>query len=171
MNIIIRPEKPGEAEVSTAILREAFGREDEAARLAALRSSGDFLPPLSLLADCEGQLMGYALFCRMSVQAPAIAHPGLALVLLGVRPQHQRQGAGERLVRHGLERCRSVVPGLVVAFGPSAFFSRFGFRPARAEGLETDFAVPDDAFQVIDLEGKLLGAVKGKVLFPRAFSG
>ena len=167
--IIIRAEKPSEHDSVAGILREAFGRENEASLLSRLRGTGDFLPPLSLVADRGGELMGYALFFRVAIQAGGRAHPALALAPLGVRPQFQRQGVGERLVRHGLERCRSSGYPVVVVLGPSQFFTRFGFSPARAQGLETDFSVPDETFLAMDLEGKTLGTVRGKVAFPQVF--
>ena len=55
---IVRGEKPEERGAVEDLLRRAYGREDEARLLASLRSSPDFVPQMSVVADMEGVLAG-----------------------------------------------------------------------------------------------------------------
>ncbi|MFH1724662.1 MAG: N-acetyltransferase [Elusimicrobiota bacterium] len=173
MNIIIRRENPPERAISQEILRQTFGRETEAQLADALRQTAEFNPELSLVADRGGEILGYAMFFQASIAADAQAgtHPPqtAGLAPIAVRPQFQRQGVGERLVRHGLERCRFVGFDLVFVVGPPRYFSRFGFQPARPLGLEPAFPAGDADFQAFDLSGKFFGAVKGKISYPNPF--
>uniref|UniRef100_UPI00333F3149 tRNA (adenosine(37)-N6)-threonylcarbamoyltransferase complex dimerization subunit type 1 TsaB n=1 Tax=Castellaniella defragrans TaxID=75697 RepID=UPI00333F3149 len=73
-----------------------------------------------------GGMRGFALL----MDAPDMAH----LLVIGVRPDDQRQGAGTRLLRACLEHCRAAGLGaLTLEVRPSnaqaiAFYRKFGFR-------------------------------------------
>jgi putative acetyltransferase len=165
---IVRPQRPEESGVIETILRKAYGREDEARLFVSLGGSPDFLPQASLVADNEGQLVGYVLFLKASLVCPNDNHAALAMALFAVLPEYQRRGMGERLIRHSLERCRGINQHLFFVIGDPAYFSRFGFQDAAALGLEADFAVPKASLQGLDLTGKVLGTVRGKVRYPQA---
>lgn len=170
-DIIIRAENPSEAGTSTEIIKESFGRDQEVRILSTLRDTAEFRKDLSIVADNqEGGLLGYALYYPVTVQGPQTIK-GVNLFPMGVRPAAQRQGVGERLVRHGLERCRSAGFNLVFAIGRPQFLGRFGFQPARALGYESDLKVADNVFLTFDLSGEHHGKITGKVLFPQVFSG
>ncbi|OIO05958.1 MAG: hypothetical protein AUJ52_12860 [Elusimicrobia bacterium CG1_02_63_36] len=171
MNVIIRAEKPTEREVSERILRAAFGREDEVRLSTALRGLSDFNPNLSLVGADENEIRGYALYHRSTVDTGTGSQPALLLSPIGVDPAYQRQGIGERLVRHGLERCRVVGLELVFVIGLPPYFSRFGFQPAAPLGLTPSIAIPEDQFQVIDLSGRMLGKIQGRVALPSPIAG
>lgn len=169
--IIIRGEAPSEVSVSTEILRQAFRRDNEVRLAAALRASAEFHKDLSVVAECNGEILGYALYVRSVVSgelngAPA-TFPGAVLAVIGVRPQSQKMGAGERLVRHGVERCRGLGIELVFTWGLPNYFSRIGFEPTVPLGLSPEFPVPGGLLG-IDLKGGLLGKLKGKVTLPAA---
>ncbi|HAH07988.1 MAG TPA: GNAT family N-acetyltransferase [Elusimicrobia bacterium] len=164
---IVRPQKPEESALIEEILRKAYGREEEARLFASLRGSQDFLPQASLVADHEGQLVGYVLFLKASLVGANDSHPALAMALFAVLPEFQRRGMGERLIRHSLERCRGINHHLFFVIGDPAYFSRFGFQDAAASGLGVDFAAPPAPLQVLDLSGSILGRVQGKIRYPQ----
>ena len=170
MEIIIRAEKPSERGSCDAILREAYGGDAEANLATALRSTAEFNQNLSLVADNNSELLGYALYARVTVSGTAIM-PAATLAVMGVRKEHQRIGVGERLVRHGLERCRGLKIDLVFAVGLPAYFARIGFQPAMPLGLKPDWAVPEDQFMVFDLSGSKLGKFSGIVSYPGPYHG
>ena len=72
-----------------------------------------------------GAMLGFALV----MDAPDMAH----LLVIGVRPDAQRQGVGERLLRRCIEHCRQTgLPALTLEVRPSntqaiAFYHRHGF--------------------------------------------
>ena len=171
MNAIIRSEKPEEREACDQILRAAFGRENEVELAASLRGLSDFNPNLSIVGADGTEVRGYALYQRATVDGINGPQPALLLAPIGVDPAYQRKGVGERLVRHGLERCRVVGIELVFTVGLPEYFSRFGFQPAAPQGLTPNIPLPEDQFQVIDLSGKMLGNVQGTVNLPGPFTG
>jgi putative acetyltransferase len=58
----------------------------------------------------------------------------------------------------------------VVVIGHPKYYPRFGFSPARAQGLEAPFAVPDEAFLVLELVPGVLDGITGMVKYPPPFS-
>ena len=170
MEIIIRGENPEERAASEDIVRAAYGREAETRLVQTLRLSAEFNPKLSIVAANGPEILGYALYTRVTVVGAAVL-PSAALAVMAVRPERRRLGVGERLVRHGLERCRGLGVQLVFAAGLPAYFARIGFRPAIPLGLKPDWPVPDDQYTVFDLHGSKLGQAKGTVSYPAAFHG
>ncbi|PCI35154.1 MAG: hypothetical protein COB53_11255 [Elusimicrobia bacterium] len=163
MHVIIRTAKPEELDACNQILRAAFGRDNEAKLADALRGTSEYNDNLSIVGADDTGIKGYALYHRATVDTGAGSQPALLLAPIGVDPAFQRQGVGERLVRHGLERCRVVGLELVFVLGLPKYFSRFGFQPAIPQGLVPTIPLPEDQFQVIDLSGSMLGKIQGKV--------
>lgn len=170
MEIIIRGETPEERAAAEDIVRTAYGREAEAHLVQTLRLSAEFNAKLSIVAANGSELLGYALYARVAVVGTAVA-PAAALAVMAVKADRRHLGVGERLVRHGLERCRGTGIQLVFAAGLPQYFERIGFRQAVPLGLKPDWAVPDDQFTVFDLQGSRLGLTKGTVSYPAAFHG
>lgn len=164
---IVRPQKPEECGAIEEILRRAYNRDDEARLFASLRGSSDFLPQASLVADHEGQLVGYVLFLKASLVCANDSHPALAMALFAVLPEFQRQGMGERLIRHSLERCRGINQNIFFVIGDPAYFSRLGFQEASALGMTPEFPLSGHPLQVLDLSGQIVGHVQGKVRYPQ----
>lgn len=170
MEIIIRAEKPSERGVCDDILRQTYNGDAGANLAAAIRSTAEFNQNLSLVADNGGEILGYALYARVTVSGTAIV-PAASLAVMGVRPAHQKIGVGERLVRHGLERCRGLRIDLVFATALPQYLARIGFQPAVPLGLKPNWEVSDELFTVFDLSGSRLGKVSGTVTYPGPFLG
>lgn len=166
--IIVRPEASSEQDAVADLLRRSYGREGEVQRLNTLRASTDFLAPLSLVADNAGELLGFVLFSRAGVVDGASSHSAVAMGLLAVLPEYRRQGIAERLVRHGLERCRGLGHKLVFTVGDPRYFSRLSFRPSAPLGLAPEAPPAGGQMLALELDGKLLGSIKGVVRFPQA---
>ncbi|TBR24587.1 N-acetyltransferase [bacterium] len=170
MEIIIRGEAPEERAASEDIVRAAYGREAEARLVQTLRLSAEFNPKLSVVAANGPELLGYALYARVTMVGTAVV-PAAALAVMAVRPERRKLGVAERLVRHGLERCRGIGIQLVFAAGLPQYFARIGFQPAVPLGFKPDWPVPDDQYSVFDLHGSRLGKCSGTVSYPAAFHG
>ncbi len=169
MNPTIRPETPADRDAIHEVVALAFGREDEAELVEALRQSAAFIPELSLVTAQDGNVIGHVMFSHMSIETPTGTAPALALAPVSVRPEQQNRGIGSRLVREGLERCQALGHRIVIVEGHPAYYPRFGFLPARAQGLEATFPVPDAAFMALELVPGALDGVRGTVRYPPAF--
>jgi putative acetyltransferase len=164
----VRPETPADRTAIREINEQAFGRPNEARLVDAIRSSPDFIPQLSLVAEQDGSLVGHVLFSPLTIQGIE----GLGLLALGpiaVRPEWQRQGVGGQLIRIGLERAAAMGYRAVVLVGHSTYYPRFGFTSARAYGLEAPFPVSDEHFMALPLQPGGLDGVRGTISFPPAF--
>jgi putative acetyltransferase len=153
-----------------AVVSAAFGRPNEARLVDRLRETDAFIAALSLVADDGVEIVGHVLFTAIRIRTSAVALPALALAPLAVRPDRQNTGVGSLLVRHGLEVCRRLGHRIVVVVGHSTYYPRFGFLPARAQGLEAPFPVSDAAFMVCELVPRSLRGVCGRIEYPPPFA-
>lgn len=168
----IRAETPADHAAIAEVNRLAFGREAEARLVEAIRASPGFIPALSLVAERDGDVVGHALFSQIAIRTAAGTEvPALALAPVAVRPAYQRQGIGSALIRAGLDRARALGHRIVVVVGHPDYYPRFGFRPARAQGLEAPFPVADPVFLALALTPGALDGVRGTVVYPEAFAG
>ncbi len=146
---------------------EAFGPAEgpEIAELVrGLCQDATAVPVLSLAAEVEGRIVGHVLFTAVRVRTPE--QPAVAQILapLAVLPKHQRTGVGGALIRAGLRQLTASGVELVFVLGDPDYYPRFGFRPARAFGLEAPHPIPAahaDAWMVQELTPGVLGRVQG----------
>ena len=128
MTLTIRAERAGDAAAITEVVGEAFAghphsRQTEPFVVAALRREGALT--ISLVAESDGEMIGHIAFSPVSISGK-ISHFH-ALGPLAVSPPRQRQGAGQALVRAGLEALRNAGSRGCVVVGDPAYYRRFGF--------------------------------------------
>ena len=167
--IDIRPEEPPDIPAIAEVHRSAFGGDTEAKIVEAVRASPGFIRDLSLVALKDGRLVGHILLSPVHIESGASTSPALALAPIAVLTGYQKQGIGSLLVENGLMRCRELGHPIVIVVGEPSFYTRFGFTPARARGLEAPFPVPDEAFMVLELSHGALGGITGMVCYPPPF--
>src|SRR5262249_19926177 len=128
--------------------RPAFGQDEEARLVGALREGG----PLrgSPVAGRAGQNPGPIPFIDLPRVGEAGTVPALALAPLAVLPAFQRQGIGSALVRTGLDECRRQGYRIVIVLGHPQYYPRFGFSPNLAASLASPFS-HKDAFMALEL--------------------
>jgi putative acetyltransferase len=87
--LAVRAETPADRERVFLVNAEAFGREDEARLVEALRGSPAFLPELSRVAVRDGQVVGQILFSRVAVRSERSRVGALALAPMAVLSAQQ----------------------------------------------------------------------------------
>lgn len=164
--MLIRSPLPQEAETVLAVHRAAFGREDEARLVAALRAAGRDV--FERGAELDGTLAGHVLFSPVRI---AHGDDGLALGLapMAVMPPWQRQGVGTALLDASLRELAATPYRAIVVLGHPAFYSRAGFRPAAAFGLHDSYG-DGDAFMVLPLREGGLDGYRGQVDYAPEFA-
>ena len=148
----IRRERPGDL-VDVAAVRAvslaAFPTDAEARLLDALRAAGDCDPARSFVAEVDGTVVGHALLTAMMLERPDGTRDADRIVALGpvaVMPGWQRRGIGGELVRAALAQAEQEGAAAVVLLGHPTYYPRFGFRPAREQGLLAPAPWPDAAW-------------------------
>jgi putative acetyltransferase len=142
----IRDERPADVRSIRQVNWRAFGRDQEADIVDAVRSNGATL--LSMIAVDEDDVVGHVMYSPVAIGEIT----GAGLGPMAVVPERQRQGIGSDLVTTSLERLRSAACPFVVVLGHPAFYPRFGFRPASAYGISCEWSVPDEVFMIIVLD-------------------
>ena len=164
-NVIeIRPEQPGDVSAVRDVNRRAFGQDQEASIVDALRTNGATL--LSLVAIFDRAVIGHIMYSPLLVGDVM----GAALGPMAVSPEHQRQGVGSSLVEAGTRHLTHRGYPFIVVLGHSTFYPRFGFRPARTYGITCEWDVPDDVFMVLVLDPGKMQGVSGLAKYRHEFS-
>jgi putative acetyltransferase len=169
LGLTVREETPEDAEAIREVHRRAFGQEDEARLVDALRGGG--YARLSLVAEEGGRVVGHVLFSDLPIVTQAGTLHALALAPVAVLPAHQRQGVGSRLVREGLRACAEAGHRVVVVVGHPAYYPRFGFSAQLDGRLKAPFSGP--AFMALELVPGALAEgpfVAGEVRYPPPFA-
>lgn len=170
MKINIRPEQLADYEQITQINDLAFGQPTEGRLVEQIRQLPDFIPELSLVAELDGQIIGYILFSLVQVVADNGNHAAmLCLAPLAVLPEFQNKNVGTSLVKEGLKRAKAMGYESVNVLGHKDYYPRFGFRPASHWGISTPFKVPDEVFMAMELVEGSLKKVSGVIQYSEPF--
>ena len=161
----VREGSPGDVADIRDVNRRAFGHDQEANIVDALRSNGGAL--LSLVATLNGRVVGHIMYSPISVTGQAA---GAALGPMAVLPEHQRQGIGSRLVETGSRKLQGSGCPFIIVVGHPQYYPRFGFRPASAHGITCEREVPDDVCMLLVLDQSKLQAFSGLVKYRHEFS-
>jgi putative acetyltransferase len=162
--VIVRAERESDFAEIHAVVQAAFGDEPVGPLVDALRPLPGYLPELALVAEDEGEIVGYVMFSYAE-----LAEGGRVLMLspLGVRPDRQRQRIGSALVEEGLRRARERGEPVVIVEGDPRYYSRFGFRRASELGLDDPHeGIPDGAYQALAYAPD---HPSGRVVYPPPF--
>ena len=158
--ITIRDETARDRDAIRALHRSVFADDPAVVRIVDdLNRSGDAV--ISLVAEHEANIVGHVLFSRLA--APMRA---LTLSPLGVHPEFQRAGIGSALVRNGLERARHGRWQAVFVLVSPAYYGRFGFNAAAAEGYTSPYY--GWPFMAVLFDDKVPRV--GEITFPAAFA-
>lgn len=168
---VIRPAAAKDAAHIPAVIRSAFassalGYNGEASLAEALERDGDVL--LSLVADCDGTVIGHALFSRLTAHADGVEWTAAALGPLSVQFDHQRQGVGAALIDEGLSQLWASGVQIVFVLGHPDYYPRFGFDPAIAAPFASPYAGPH--FMALLLDKSLEIPKSGRAAYAAAFS-
>lgn len=151
------------------VVAQAFGQEDEARLVEALRGIEGYDPRLSLVAEVDGAIIGHILFTPCEIVGDGTAVPAQTLAPLAVAPAWQRRGIGTALAFAGLDACRALGHRIVVVLGHAAYYPRFGFAPAGAHGVTVPFGDHEESKMVLALVPGALDGVAGEVRYPAPF--
>src|SRR5687767_1467058 len=123
--MLIRSESPSDIPAIHEVVRAAFGQDDEAVLVDALRDGGYLR--VSLVAELDDKIVGHVLFSELPIVTESGVVPALSIAPLAVVPELQKRGIGSELMRRGLDACREAGHRIVVVLGHPEYYPRFGF--------------------------------------------
>jgi putative acetyltransferase len=167
LEVLVRPERPGDEAAVRKVNESAFGRPDEARLVEALRAQAR--PFLSLVAEADGDIAGSVVFTPVTLAG--FPHLLMGLAPMAVRPDHQRRGVGSALGRSGVAACRSLGAAGVIVLGHPEYYPKLGFLPAHRFGLRCEYEVPPEAFMAMELRPRAFAGASGTVRYHPAFAG
>ncbi|MBS1793856.1 MAG: N-acetyltransferase [Acidobacteria bacterium] len=169
--VTLRPETKNDFSEVFEVNRAAFGRDDEAKLVDALRNNPKaFIPELSIVATENDKVVGHILFTRIDIEDDAgNLHEILALAPMAVRPEFQNSGIGGRLIEKGLAAAKASGYRSVIVLGHEHYYPKFGFEPAGKWNIKAPFDVPANVFMAIELVEDGLKNISGTVIYPKEF--
>jgi putative acetyltransferase len=166
--IVVRTETIKDHESIRRVNELAFGRQNEADLVDALRANA--CAYVSLVAVVDEQVVGHIFFSPVSIKSETNDFTAMGLAPMAVLPSYQNQGIGSQLVREGLKECQRLGENIVAVLGHPNYYPRFGFVPASLKGLRSEYDVPNEVFMVAELDEDALDGRRGLVRYHPEFS-
>jgi predicted N-acetyltransferase YhbS len=156
--VVLRSEEPDDRDALLALTAEAFavspvtglpveGEPVEVRVLRELLAAAEYLPEFSIVAELDGEIVGYVISTRAWVGDLEL----LGLGPIGVTPRLQRHGIGSALMRETVIRANAAGEKGIALLGSTEYYPRFGFVPASSLGVRAPDTNWGDHFQLLPL--------------------
>jgi len=146
-------------EEAFATARVADGHERDL--VEQVRTSERYVEQLELAAVDGEELVGYALASVTSITDGSLTWEALYLGPICTRVDRRDAGLGSLLVRELLARAQRLGYGSMFLAGDTAYYPRFGFKPASTWRIKCQY----------DLPPELLDNIMGIEILPGALNG
>jgi putative acetyltransferase len=138
----IREDRESDIPAIEGVERAAFGQENEAHLVDALRRNQKLI--ISLVAEIGGEIVGHIAFSEMRLEPSPSDHLVLGVAPVAVQPGHQRKGIGSSLIIRGLKMAHEKGYTHAVLLGEPQYYRRFGFIPAVSFGIKNEYTSGDE---------------------------
>ncbi len=160
--IELRHSKPSDDTALAELVALAFGRPDEAKLTLDLIAAPN--PTVSIVAECNGKLVGQVLLTEVAAPVRAVA-----LAPLSVLADYRELQLGSRLVRQAIREAGDAGYEAMFVLGDTLYYERFGFSSALADPFEIEWQGPH--FMALELAPGTLRKKRGRLVYPSAFAG
>lgn len=173
MKIRIRPEKPEDYHAVEVVTKKAFlafeipdqqkrDQVDEHYLAHILRDSPAFVPELDFVATIHERIVGNIMYTKSKiVTAEGKTINTATFGPLSVLPEYHRSGVGTALVNHTVKRAKKMGFAAILIFGHPRYYTRFGFKNAKAYQITTENGKNFDAFMALPLQDGALDSISG----------
>ena len=173
-HITLRQEIPTDYPQVFEIVEAAFkdlevSDQTEQFLVERLRKSPSFIPELSLVAECEGEIVGHILLTKIQIKNDKESFESLTLAPVSVKPGFQNQGIGGRLIRASHQIAKDMGFKSVVLLGHAHYYPRFGYELTSKYGIELPFKGSEENCMIVELVEDGLKGVSGMVEYDKAF--
>ncbi|MEE2570851.1 ACT domain-containing protein [Pseudarthrobacter sp. J64] len=156
--LVLRSETPADRPAILGLIGEAFAVSPVTGRpveepivevglLEELFDCAEYLPELSVVAEYDGRIVGYAISTRGWVDD----FPLLGLGPIGVVPRLQQHGIGSALMAETIKRANAAGERGIALLGSPGYYERFGFVAADSFGILAPEASWGHYFQFLPL--------------------
>src|SRR3989339_829496 len=156
LNSIIRSELIGDEKQIRKVNALAFGQDDEANIVDALREKCP--ERISLVAKMNTEIVGHILFTPAVIESDKNIIRGMGLAPMSVLPAYQNKGIGSKLVREGLEIVKANKTPFVIVLGHSKYQIKSEYE-----------GVPDEAFMILILDEEKMRGISGIAKYRKEF--
>jgi len=168
--MIIRPENPEQFPRIYDLVKIAFqtakasnGKEQDFVN--QLRSSGNYITELALVAEENDQLVGHIMLTRTYIDNGGNRFEILLLAPVSVALEFRNRGVGSKLIKEALRLAGEMGYTSVILVGDPAYYRRFGFKASVEFGIKNTNNIPDEYVMVSELVPCVLKGVSGTVDF------
>ena len=177
--IQVRPARSDDRDRILAVHLDAFGNDEGPVIVRLLEEMLDDStaePIHSFVAESNDEIVGHVLFTSVTIKsASGSTHPVTAQILapLAVPSDLHGKGIGTCLVEEALQQLAASGVQLVFVLGYPNYYSRFGFLPAGARGLQAPYPIPGknaDAWMVLELVADAIKSFDGTIKCCKALS-
>ena len=164
----IRSDTPSDHPAVRDVVARAFVDQPEVADLVdAIRASENYVGDLALVAELDGDIVGFVMCSYATLVDRSNRHRVLTLSPLAVAPGQQRRGIGRALVEAVADRAVARGEPLIVLEGSPDYYGRLGFEHSTTYGIEIELPswAPPEAAQVRRLPA-YDPAVRGRLEVP-----
>jgi putative acetyltransferase len=168
--VTVRAERPTDHAAIRALHDLVFDEPDEGLIVEGIRGSADAIDGGSLVAlDGNGAVIGHLLASRgVIVGDDGVERPVWMLGPFAVHADVQGRGVGARLMREQINLATKRGVPLICLLGSESYYPRFGFRPARALGIEPPQPWADEHWMALKLPA-YSSAVRGRARYAAPF--
>lgn len=174
MKIQIRQEQKKDYKTVFQIIEKAF-KEMEYSSLTEqfivekLRKNEAFIPELSLVAELEGQLVGYIILTKIQIDNGQQLFEALTLGPVAVLPELHGKSIGSQLIKEVHKRAEQLGHQIIVLLGHKDYYPRFGYELMQKYDIALPFEAAPENCMVIGLTADALKGVSGKVIYSKPF--
>jgi putative acetyltransferase len=175
MDLKIRLERESEYRAVEELTREAFWNKyvpgcNEHFCLHNLRVSKDFIPELDFVAEVDGKIVGNIVYTRAGVvDSAGKTHEVICFGPISVLPAYQKQSIGSALIKHSLDKAKSLGFAAVCIYGDPRYYARFGFRCGERFDIKTSDGKYAVALMALELRPGALHKMSGRFIESASF--
>lgn len=174
MKIYIRKEMPKDYPMVFELVAKAFASmpysdHREQFLVERLRKSEAFIPELSLVAEVNGEIVGFILLTKIYIKNEHQSFEALALAPVAVLPNLQGKGIGRQLIEFAHKRAKALGFKIIVLVGHEDYYPRFGYQLTQNYRIQFPFEVPAPNAMILALESGALNNVNGMIEYDKAF--
>lgn len=175
MNLSMRMEEEQDYRNVENLIREAFWNVykpgcDEHLIVHKIRQLSAFVKELSLVACDNDKIVGNIIYSKAKViNDHNKAFEVLCLGPIAVLPAYQGQGIGSWLMNYSITKARQLGYKAIILFGNPDYYHRFGFKNAKAYGIQTPSEDNFEEFMALELYDGGLKDISGKFYADEVF--